>query len=97
MPPLLATAAKEALKIIDDEPERVQRLTQISQKFQKSLVKALEGTGCGIFNQPNNKMNFSFYVQADELSPMKFVHYKDEAKADQKLNDFKDQVARFLF
>jgi serine palmitoyltransferase len=44
LPPLLATAAREALKIIDDDSGRVQRLTQVSQQFHKGLVKALEGT-----------------------------------------------------
>lgn len=44
LPPLLATAAKEALKIIDNEPERVQRLRMISEKFHVGLAEAFEGT-----------------------------------------------------
>jgi len=78
LPPLLATAAKVALKIIDEEPERIQRLSEISRKFHNGLIDALKGS--------------EFYVQADPLSPMKFVHYKDEEKSDQKLTALKDEL-----
>jgi serine palmitoyltransferase len=44
LPPLLATAAREALKIIDEEPERVQLLTKISQQFHHGLVNVLKET-----------------------------------------------------
>lgn len=44
LPPLLAVAAKEALKIIDEEPERVQGLAKISKQFHKGLTEALKGT-----------------------------------------------------
>ncbi|KAI6184314.1 Aminotran-1-2 domain-containing protein [Aphelenchoides bicaudatus] len=61
LPPLLATAAKEALNIIDEEPQR----------HLKELISTFE---------------------ADEISPMKFVHYKNVSEADQKLNEFKKQL-----
>lgn len=44
LPPLLATAAKQALKIIDEEPERVQRLNKISKQLHNGLVDALKET-----------------------------------------------------
>lgn len=48
LPPLLATAAKEALNIIDCEPERVQRLNKISKQFHQGLVNGLKGTGSAL-------------------------------------------------
>lgn len=69
MPPLLATAAREALSIVAAEPERVARLQANARQLHDILVAAFD--------------NSSFVVQADPLSPMKHVYSTaaDEAAA----------------
>ncbi|KAF1767883.1 hypothetical protein GCK72_007842 [Caenorhabditis remanei] len=80
LPPLLATAASEAIAIIDEQPERVQRVTQISIDGQRKLETALKNT--------------KFMVQACPESPMKHLYYEetDETVADRKLNELVEKV-----
>ncbi|TMS34047.1 hypothetical protein L596_001707 [Steinernema carpocapsae] len=78
LPPLLSTAASEALNIMDEEPERFVRLRANSKAIHAGLKKAFEGT--------------KFYVQGDDLSPMQLVQYDDlkevaEAKLDALVDD----------
>lgn len=42
LPPLLATAASEALKMIDDEPDRLRRLHENAKQLHEALTKALQ-------------------------------------------------------
>uniref|UniRef100_A0A7E4WCC0 Serine palmitoyltransferase 1 n=1 Tax=Panagrellus redivivus TaxID=6233 RepID=A0A7E4WCC0_PANRE len=61
LPPLLATAASEAIRIIQAEPDRLQRLQNNAIAFHKGLLEAVSGSG--------------FAVQADANSPLKHVVY----------------------
>ncbi|EFO91865.1 hypothetical protein CRE_08550 [Caenorhabditis remanei] len=80
LPPLLTTAASEAIAIIDEQPERVQRVTQLSIDGQRKLENALKNT--------------KFLVQACPESPMKHLYYcgDDETVADRKLNELVEKV-----
>lgn len=64
LPPLLATAASEAIAIIDEQPERVQKVQKIAAEGQKALEKALKGS--------------KFSVQGCAESPMKHIYYNGE-------------------
>uniref|UniRef100_A0A8R1I240 Serine palmitoyltransferase 1 n=1 Tax=Caenorhabditis japonica TaxID=281687 RepID=A0A8R1I240_CAEJA len=77
LPPLLATAASEAIAIIDEQPERVQRTTQMAIDGQKTLEKALEGS--------------KFVLQACPESPMKHIYYNGENE-EEKLDKLVDTV-----
>ncbi|KAI6243007.1 Aminotran-1-2 domain-containing protein [Aphelenchoides fujianensis] len=78
LPPLLATAAQEALNIIDEEPERIRKLRANSEAMHRALGDALAGT--------------HFFLQADPLSPMKFVHCSDQQNEKQKLEQLADEL-----
>ncbi|CAO4368039.1 unnamed protein product [Caenorhabditis nigoni] len=75
LPPLLATAASEAIAIIDEEPDRVQKVTKMSIEGQKKLENALKGS--------------KFVLQGCPESPMKHIYYdgNDEEKNLDKLVD----------
>uniref|UniRef100_A0A0M3I0R1 Serine palmitoyltransferase 1 n=1 Tax=Ascaris lumbricoides TaxID=6252 RepID=A0A0M3I0R1_ASCLU len=64
LPPFLATAASEGLRIMDAEPERFQRLRDNCKMLHTGLVKALKGT--------------KFDVIGFELSPIQHVFYRDD-------------------
>uniref|UniRef100_A0A1I7ZLI3 Serine palmitoyltransferase 1 n=1 Tax=Steinernema glaseri TaxID=37863 RepID=A0A1I7ZLI3_9BILA len=73
LPPLLTTAASEALNIMDEEPERFVRLRANSKAIHEGLRKAFEGT--------------KFYIRGDDLSPLQHVHYDDNKEiAERKLD-----------
>ncbi|CAJ0559517.1 unnamed protein product, partial [Mesorhabditis spiculigera] len=79
LPPLLATAASEGLKIIDEEPERVGRLKDNAQRVHGILEKAFKNT--------------SFAIRAADISPLKHVVWKgDGAVADQRLQGLVDTL-----
>ncbi|KAI6227939.1 Aminotran-1-2 domain-containing protein [Aphelenchoides besseyi] len=78
LPPLLASAAKEALFIIDEEPDRITKLQRNSKLMQNLLKKVLDGT--------------EFYVRADSLSPMKFIHCIDEMNSKDKLERLAEEL-----
>ncbi|CAP27344.1 Protein CBR-SPTL-1, partial [Caenorhabditis briggsae] len=75
LPPLLATAASEAIAIIDEEPDRVQKVTKMSIEGQKKLENVLKGS--------------KFVLQGCPESPMKHIYYdgNDEEKNLDKLVD----------
>uniref|UniRef100_A0A915B0A7 Serine palmitoyltransferase 1 n=2 Tax=Parascaris univalens TaxID=6257 RepID=A0A915B0A7_PARUN len=64
LPPFLATAASEGLRIMDVEPERFQRLRDNCKMLHAGLVKALKGT--------------KFAVSGFELSPVQHIFYRDD-------------------
>ncbi|PAV87700.1 hypothetical protein WR25_03739 [Diploscapter pachys] len=64
LPPLLATAASEGIKMIDEEPGRLERLQRLAREAHEKLDKALQGT--------------KFVVRAAEVSPMKHIVCEDE-------------------
>ncbi|CAI5441440.1 unnamed protein product [Caenorhabditis angaria] len=78
LPPLLATAASEAIAIIDEQPERVEKVQQIAKSGHQKLVAALNGT--------------HFSVQACLESPMKHIYYNngDEKEQENKLDELID-------
>uniref|UniRef100_A0A914CV92 Serine palmitoyltransferase 1 n=1 Tax=Acrobeloides nanus TaxID=290746 RepID=A0A914CV92_9BILA len=80
LPPLLATAASEALRIMKEEPERFTRLRANAKSFHLGLKRALEGT--------------HFQVQGSELSPMQHVIYEhpDPKVVDHKLDMLVDEL-----
>uniref|UniRef100_A0AC34F4P3 Aminotransferase class I/classII domain-containing protein n=1 Tax=Panagrolaimus sp. ES5 TaxID=591445 RepID=A0AC34F4P3_9BILA len=59
LPPLLATAASEALRILQNEPDRFQRLNNNSRRLHYGLKETLKGS--------------SFKVIGDDISPMQHV------------------------
>ncbi|CAD6195853.1 unnamed protein product [Caenorhabditis auriculariae] len=61
LPPLLATAASEGLKIIEEDPGRVQRVQKIAVEAHQRIQEALEDS--------------KFYVEGEPLSPMKHIYY----------------------
>ncbi|VDM57946.1 unnamed protein product [Angiostrongylus costaricensis] len=71
LPPLLATAANEGLRIINEEPDRVTRVQRFAVVIHRGLSAAFEGT--------------NFIVQGVELSPMKHIIYDGE-EAEKKLD-----------
>ena len=64
LPPLLATAASEGIKMIDEEPGRLERLQRFAKEAHEKLDKALQNT--------------KFAVRAAEVSPMKHIVCEDE-------------------
>uniref|UniRef100_A0A7I4Y7E9 Serine palmitoyltransferase 1 n=1 Tax=Haemonchus contortus TaxID=6289 RepID=A0A7I4Y7E9_HAECO len=77
LPPLLATAASEGLRIIDEEPERVTRVQRLARAVHKGLEAAF--------------VNTKFAVQGFELSPMKHIIYSGE-EAEKKLDSLVDKL-----
>ncbi|KAI1730023.1 aminotransferase class I and II domain-containing protein [Ditylenchus destructor] len=63
LPPLLASAASEALRIMSAEPSRFQRLQQNASIMHCGLIEACQGT--------------HFRVQGIELSPIQHIVYGD--------------------
>uniref|UniRef100_A0A0K0DGH5 Serine palmitoyltransferase 1 n=1 Tax=Angiostrongylus cantonensis TaxID=6313 RepID=A0A0K0DGH5_ANGCA len=64
LPPLLATATNEGLRIINEEPERITRVQRFAVVVHRGLSAAFEGT--------------NFILQGVELSPMKHIMYNGE-------------------
>ncbi|CAI2347216.1 unnamed protein product [Caenorhabditis sp. 36 PRJEB53466] len=64
LPPLLATAASEAIAMIDEDPHRIQTVTKMAIEGQEQLQKALEGS--------------KFVLQGCPESPMKHIYYAGE-------------------
>ncbi|KAE9553556.1 hypothetical protein FO519_003249 [Halicephalobus sp. NKZ332] len=81
LPPLLATAASEGLRIMQNEPERLRKLQENSKKLHSGLKEALKGT--------------KFEVIGSDISPVKHVVYgvEDRNEAGKKL----DNVIEGLF
>ncbi|ETN76216.1 hypothetical protein NECAME_11834 [Necator americanus] len=77
LPPLLATAASEGLRIIKEQPERVQRVQRFAVAVHRGLEAAFEGT--------------NFAVQGVELSPMKHIVYNGK-DAEKKLDALVDKL-----
>ncbi|CAJ0604780.1 unnamed protein product [Cylicocyclus nassatus] len=77
LPPLLATAASEGLRMIEEQPERIERLQRLAVAVHRGLLAAFEGT--------------KFGVQGVEISPMKHVMYNGE-DAEKKLDMFVDKL-----
>lgn len=80
LPPLLATAASEALRIMDAEPERFERLHASCKALHLGLRKAFIGT--------------KFDVRGCELSPVQHVIYRSDNKetAEKKLDALVDRL-----
>ncbi|EPB66072.1 hypothetical protein ANCCEY_14836, partial [Ancylostoma ceylanicum] len=76
LPPLLATAASEGLKIINEQPERVARVQRFAVAVHRGLEAAFEGS--------------NFEVQGVELSPMKHIVYNGD-DAEKKLDALVDR------
>uniref|UniRef100_A0A0K0DWU0 Serine palmitoyltransferase 1 n=1 Tax=Strongyloides stercoralis TaxID=6248 RepID=A0A0K0DWU0_STRER len=73
LPPLLATSVSEALKIIQNEPEKLQLLKANSKTLFKGLKIILDNT--------------EFSVKGSELSPFLHILYNGkQSDADQKLD-----------
>lgn len=66
LPPLLATAASEGLRIMKNEPERLKRLQENAIKLHAGLKEAFRNT--------------KFEVIGADVSPMKHVTYRSEDK-----------------
>lgn len=77
LPPLLATAANESLRIIEKEPERVSMLQRFAVAVHRGLEAAFEGT--------------NFAVQGEKLSPMKNIVYNG-SDAETKLDKLVDKL-----
>ncbi|CCD65324.1 Serine palmitoyltransferase 1 [Caenorhabditis elegans] len=77
LPPLLATAASEAISIIDEEPSRVQKVTEMAINGQKKLQDALSGS--------------KFSLQGCPESPMKHIYYNGEDE-EKQLDTFVETV-----
>ncbi|KJH47906.1 hypothetical protein DICVIV_06034 [Dictyocaulus viviparus] len=77
LPPLLATAASEGLRIINEEPERVRRVQRFAVTIHRGLHAAFEGT--------------NFFLQGVEISPMKHIMYDGE-EAEKKLDQLVDKL-----
>lgn len=56
LPPLLAVAAIESLRIISSEPDRVEKLREKSGRVHSGLRKALRGTGLRVRTPPGSPM-----------------------------------------
>ncbi|CAB3404846.1 unnamed protein product [Caenorhabditis bovis] len=81
LPPLLATAASEALEIIKEQPERVQKVQNIARKAHEDLREVLKGT--------------MFVIQGVPESPMKHIYYNDvsdDETANRKLDEFVEKL-----
>ncbi|CAI4232523.1 unnamed protein product [Auanema sp. JU1783] len=79
LPPLLATAASEALHIIEEQPERIAKTQQLSCLAHTLLQKVLDGTG--------------FVLRGVEQSPMKHIGYDgDKQLAETKLDALVDYM-----
>uniref|UniRef100_A0A914YXB4 Serine palmitoyltransferase 1 n=1 Tax=Panagrolaimus superbus TaxID=310955 RepID=A0A914YXB4_9BILA len=74
LPPLLATAASEGLRILQNEPDRFQRLNDNSRRLHNGLKDTFKGT--------------SFKVIGADISPMQHVIYdsNDAKESCQKLD-----------
>ncbi|KHN85741.1 Serine palmitoyltransferase 1 [Toxocara canis] len=83
LPPLLATAASEGLRIMDAEPERFRRLRANCKVLHVGLLEAFKGT--------------KFEVNCSEFSPIQHVYYRDDDREvmEKKLNELVDQVSYF--
>ncbi|VDM29531.1 unnamed protein product [Toxocara canis] len=83
LPPLLATAASEGLRIMDAEPERFLRLRANCKVLHVGLLEAFKGT--------------KFEVNGSEFSPIQHVYYRDDDREvmEKKLNELVDQVSYF--
>ncbi|KAJ1362106.1 Serine palmitoyltransferase 1 [Parelaphostrongylus tenuis] len=82
LPPLLATAASEGLRIIKEEPDRVGRVQRFAVAVHHRLKTAFEGT--------------NFIISGVELSPMKHIMYsgeEPEKKLDQLIDKLFDEAA----
>ncbi|KAL6736299.1 hypothetical protein Aduo_006667 [Ancylostoma duodenale] len=77
LPPLLATAASEGLKIINEQPERVARVQRFAVAVHRGLEAAFEGS--------------NFAVQGVALSPMKHIAYNGD-DAEKKLDALVDRL-----
>lgn len=78
LPPLLATAASEALRIIRSEPERLKRLHENAISLHNGLKEVMKNT--------------KFEVIGVDVSPMKHViyHSEDKNEAGKKLDRLLD-------
>ena len=65
LPPLLATAASEALRIMQDEPDRFVRLNDNARRLHNGLKTAFNGT--------------PFEIMGADISPMQHVIYRSES------------------
>ncbi|WKX94943.1 hypothetical protein Q1695_011860 [Nippostrongylus brasiliensis] len=77
LPPLLATAASEGLRIIDEQPDRVNRVQRFAVAVHRGLEAAFEGT--------------NFAVQGFEMSPMKHIVYHGD-DSEKKLDALVDKL-----
>uniref|UniRef100_A0A1I7XPT6 Serine palmitoyltransferase 1 n=1 Tax=Heterorhabditis bacteriophora TaxID=37862 RepID=A0A1I7XPT6_HETBA len=83
LPPLLATAASEALRLIEVDPERVIKLQQYSKCIHKELQVAFKGS------------NFS--LRGVDISPMKHIIYNGERNMmDQKLDELVNKASLYV-
>ncbi|CAJ0957863.1 unnamed protein product, partial [Mesorhabditis belari] len=79
LPPLLATAASEAIKIIDEQPERVNRVRENATKVHKALEKIFSGT--------------LFALVGAEISPLKHLQWKGKKEqAEEVLDQLVDKL-----
>ncbi|CAD5212082.1 unnamed protein product [Bursaphelenchus okinawaensis] len=76
LPPLLAAAAIEALKIIDGDQELLSNLSTVSQRVHDAIQEATRDS--------------EFILQGDPNSPLKFIRSKadDDAKLDNLVDKF---------
>uniref|UniRef100_A0A183BHH9 Serine palmitoyltransferase 1 n=1 Tax=Globodera pallida TaxID=36090 RepID=A0A183BHH9_GLOPA len=86
LPPLLATAASEALRMLIGEPERIERLRSNAVLFHQLIRKALEGTDFGLISV--------------DCAPQKHIEYRgncgggreeEEQKLDKWVNELLDE------
>lgn len=79
LPPLLATAANEALRIMQAEPERLSRTKELALAAHSGLEEALART--------------PFYVYGFRENPMKHIGYDgSKEEAEKKLDALVDKV-----
>ncbi|VDK59130.1 unnamed protein product [Anisakis simplex] len=86
LPPLLATAASEGLRVLGKEPDRFERLHRNARFMHNTLKKVFESS--------------RFVINGDELSPVQHIYYDNEEghgtelESDEKLEDSEKKVAR---
>ncbi|KAK6018521.1 hypothetical protein OSTOST_15887 [Ostertagia ostertagi] len=65
LPPLLATAASEGLRIIDEEPERVARVQRLAVAVHRGLEAAFK-----LFDNASIMITRARYLERDEMYPI---------------------------
>ncbi|VDL80092.1 unnamed protein product [Nippostrongylus brasiliensis] len=65
LPPLLATAASEGLRIIDEQPDRVNRVQRFAVAVHRGLEAAFE-----LFGEASIMITRARYMDQDEMYPI---------------------------